>query len=126
MRSRFFFVALSVLALALARPVSADDAQEFYRGHFFLSGELLRAAYVCPEHSKENTRVTFESIAYPELRTIAHSFPKLTSKWMGDGADNFNAGIMTDGLASACKHADEMRSQMDALDKEHPADRKPK
>jgi hypothetical protein len=54
-------------------------------------------------------KVGIDLISSSELRAIAQAYPSTTEKWMREGAENFNRGVMEDGLPAACKFADEMR-----------------
>ena len=93
----------------------AEDASETYKARFFVSGMLMRAGMVCGKNWKGNAKVGIDLIATPELRDLARAYPETTKKWLEAGAENFNNGVMQDGLPAACKFADDMRRKAQSI-----------
>jgi len=93
----------------------AEDASDAYKARFFVSGMLMRAGMVCGKNWKLNAKVGMDLIATPELRDLARAYPETTKKWLEAGAENFNNGVMQDGLPAACKFADDMRRKAQSI-----------
>lgn len=70
----------------------------------------MRAGMVCGK--TDLAKIGIDMIASPQLRSLAESYPETTNKWMQEGADNFNSGVMNDGLPAACKFANEMKARV--------------
>lgn len=108
-------VVVLIGSFSIGTSVRADEAKTAYHIRFMFVGYLLRASNVCDNHPKHTIRTAFASINYPELKTIAKSFPKLTAQWMGEGSARLNSEIMSEGLSDACKHAVAIRDRIDKL-----------
>jgi hypothetical protein len=86
-------------------------AGEQYRARFFLSGMLLRASAVCGGNWKSSASVAIELIATPEMKAVSAAYPETTKNWSMEGAENFNTGVMQDGIGPACRYAEQMRKK---------------
>lgn len=101
----------------LPRSDAADrttpTASEFYRFRYLLTGFLLRAAAVCENDSKRTTDAGFRLLDDPELKATSKAYPQTISKWMEEGATNFNDAVMTDRVRKACAVAFEVRNKIE-------------
>jgi hypothetical protein len=102
---------LSAIALAAGviwlQPESlslAQDKSVLYESRYMLSGFLLRASVVC-QGDKRHIDVAFSLLDPDELKAFSKAFPTITEQWMKRGADNFNIGVMKDGIPAACSYA---------------------
>lgn len=91
------------------------EAMKFYEATFFISGELLRASMVCGGDWKRTVEISIGLIANPEMKALSNGFPKLTKRWLNDGATNFNNGVMTSGVAQACAAMENTRAKAEEL-----------
>ncbi|MGP0059342.1 MAG: hypothetical protein ACLPID_08665 [Beijerinckiaceae bacterium] len=105
---------LCILVMTVANG-NAQTAGVYYQSRFRIAGVLLRAGAICGADYKRTIAVGLDLIATPELKAIAKAYPDTTQQWMKGGADNFNTGVMTDGLASACAYALTVRRQAEDI-----------
>jgi hypothetical protein len=103
------------IAVTISAPADAQTAGVYYQSRFHISGVLLRAAMVCGGDYKRTVRAAFDLVGNPELKAISKAYPETTQQWMKGGADNFNTGVMTDGLASACTYALTVRGKAESI-----------
>lgn len=104
-------VAAICLIVSAITGYSQEDKQAFYFSRFYASGFMLRAARTCGGDWQRMTMDAIDITASPELQRIANAFPDTAKGWGMDGATNFNRGVMTDGLASACATALKFREK---------------
>lgn len=83
---------------------SAQDKRVFYESRYTLVGFLVRAANVCGGN-KRDFEVAFSLVAPDEMKAFSTAFPKTTAEWMQRGAENFNTGVMKDGIPANCTYA---------------------
>jgi len=110
---------IAALAVALATgiafappAIAEDDAELSYAGSFYVAGFLTRSAVACPgEEAKRTVRAALGLLASSELKAVLRGFPKKTKRWMLEGAHNFNAGAMKDGISAACEYALKIRDE---------------
>ena len=107
---------LLVYVIGFAELACAQDtASTYYKSRYFVAGFLLRSSKVCGGDWKRTIRASFDFIGTPELKTITKSYPDTIKQWMGEGAGNFNTGVMTNGVAAACAKATETRQKAEAI-----------
>jgi hypothetical protein len=112
-------VIIAALAVALATgitfappAIADDDAELSYAGSFYVAGYLTRSEVVCPgEEAVRTARAVLGLLVSSELKAIWHGFPKKTKRWMLEGAYNFNAAVMKDGISAACEYALKIRDE---------------
>jgi hypothetical protein len=102
------------ISLTISVAADAQTASVYYQSRYHLSGLLLRASAVCGGDWKRTVDAAFNLISTPELKAISKAYPDTTEQWLKGGADNFNTGVMTDGLAKACAFALTARSKVEA------------
>jgi hypothetical protein len=105
---------LCILVMTVATG-NAQTAAAYYQSRFHIAGVLLRAGAICGADYERTIAVGLDLIATPELKAIAKAYPDTTQQWMKGGADNFNTGVMTDGLALACAYASTVRRQAEDI-----------
>jgi hypothetical protein len=108
-------LAIAVGLVALTAAADAQTAGVYYQSRFHISGLLLRAATACGGDYKRTVNVALGLIGNPELKAVSKAYPGTTEQWMKGGADNFNTGVMTDGLASACAYALTVRGKAENI-----------
>jgi hypothetical protein len=116
-------LANTLVAIAMtATPALAQDdnaiaggAQAYYASRYFVAGFLMRASAVCGGDWKRTVAAGSDILRTAELKAISRGFPNRTREWMMEGADNFNAGVMADGIGAACSYALEVRAKAEAM-----------
>lgn len=97
---------VAVLVPSLGATAKAQTAGDVYRSHYFLSGILMRSAFVCGGDWKHISRIALKLIQTPpELKRITEAYPTTTRQWVNEGAETFNAEVYANGVTSACAHA---------------------
>jgi len=118
MRKPLFLIFAAAVAI-VANQANAEDRRVLYESRYTLAGFLLRASNVC-EGNRHDIDVSMSLLAPDELRAFSKAFPDTTAKWMKKGADNFNVGVMKDGIPSACTFAlTVMRQAEDIVKNDH-------
>jgi hypothetical protein len=103
MRTLRLVAAVIALAVAIPMYVSAADAQErdqYYKSSYFLTGIGLRASKVCNDTKLADYGSSL--IGSAEFRAFSAAHPKTVEKWMREGGELFNRGVMNDGVSEAC------------------------
>jgi hypothetical protein len=93
------------ILVTISAAADAQTAGAYYQSRYHISGFLLRAALVCGGDYKRTVAAGLDLVSTTELKAVSKAYPDTTQQWMKGGADNFNTGVMTDGLASACAYA---------------------
>jgi hypothetical protein len=96
--------AITAAIIAMPLLAQAEDRSVAYEAQYQIFGFLLRAAVVCGGQKKDIDAV-FSLLGSDEFKAVSRSFPKLTEKWMTNGAHLFNTGVMKDGVPAACDYA---------------------
>jgi hypothetical protein len=100
-------IAATSVCIALSvncKEAAAQDKRVIYESRYTLVGFLLRAANVCGG-DKRDIQAAFSLLDPDELKAFSKAFPKTTAEWMQRGSEKFNAGVMKDGIPSACTYA---------------------
>lgn len=112
---------LSNIACAKSeKPKSSSEAVPearivFYESRYLLAGFLLRAGKVCESDEKRMIEAGFGLLGMPELKAISKAYPQRIAAWMENGSSKFNAGVMTDGVRSACDYALKITEQAESI-----------
>jgi hypothetical protein len=96
-----------------SRNEGKKPAMAMYEARYTLAGFLLRAGKVCTSDSQPNIDAGFSLLDSSELKQISKSYPETIQSWMMQGADNFNAGVMKDGMKVACAYAVAVRRRVE-------------
>jgi hypothetical protein len=94
-------LAATAFVLAVASSAEAQSYGDYYRSAYFLLGMYLRAGTVC--NNKIFVDYGFSLVGSKEFRTFSAAYPETSEKWMREGGENFNRGVMNDGILAACK-----------------------
>jgi hypothetical protein len=86
------------------KEATAQDKRVVYESRYTLAGFILRATNVCGGDKRE-IEIAFSLLDPDELKAFSKAFPKTTAEWMQQGSENFNTGVMKDGIPSACTYA---------------------
>ena len=111
------FAVLIVSSALLMPAANSQDASTFYHSRYLLAGFLLRAGAVCGADSKRTIDAAFGLLNTSELKAVSKSYPDTTGQWMGEGAANFNNGVMKNGIGPTCAYAMTVRSQAEEIGK---------
>jgi hypothetical protein len=94
--------------MAQAKPsdplARGEKAIKFYRSRYFLAGFLLRASKVC-QGDKQDIEIAFSLLGTNELKAFSQNFPTKSEQWMTEGANNFNTGVLQNGIPETCNYA---------------------
>lgn len=101
-----FAMSFCILAIFVGESAAAPakDKSVLYEARYMLSGFLLRASQVC-QGDKHDIEAAFSLLNPDELKAFSKAFPSMTSQWMKRGAENFNIGVIKDGIPAACSYA---------------------
>jgi hypothetical protein len=91
----------AALGLALTGSAEAQSRSDYYRSGYFAFGMFLRASVVC--NNKSLAEYGFNLVGSQEFRAFSAAYPETLEKWMREGGENFNRGVMKDGIPEACK-----------------------
>lgn len=91
------------------------SASTFYESRYVLAGFLLRASRVCEGEGTRAIDAGFGLLDTEELKAISKAYPQQIAKWMEDGANKLNTGVMTDGVAAACSFAQKVMEQAEEM-----------
>src|SRR5438874_748587 len=94
-------LAAAMFILVLGDLAEAQSRGDYYMSAYFLLGMYLRASNVC--NDKSLAEYGFSLVGSKELRAFSAAYPKTVEKWIREGGENFNRGVMNDGIFEACK-----------------------
>jgi hypothetical protein len=99
------------------RPQKLESGQRtsFYESRYQIAGLLLRVAKVCQGDAKRAIDAGFGLLASEELKAMSRAYPQQTQKWMEQGAEKFNTGVMADGIAAACTFAQKVITKAEEI-----------
>lgn len=78
-----------------------SSRSDYYMSGYFLLGMYLRASNVC--NNKSFAEYGFSLVGSKEFRAFSAAYPETLKKWLLEGGENFNRGVMNDGIFAACK-----------------------
>jgi hypothetical protein len=109
-------VALAIGVVAAAATADAED-QSAYQSRCFLAGMLIRSSMVCTERAtdvalKARIDMSFRLLSAQPMKEFSAAFPKLAEQWQVEGGENFNRGVVSEGIAKACDYAEKVEQQI--------------
>lgn len=97
----------------------AADENAAYQSRFFLAGVMLRSSIVCVERETEDAlqsrvQLAMRLLSAQPMKEFSAAFPKLSDRWQTDGSENFNRGVVSEGVSGACEYARKLEQQIAA------------
>jgi hypothetical protein len=112
-------LSLIMQGVVAAQAQGEASASTRYHARYLIAGFLLRTAAVCGRDNERDTRRTIEAafnlLNGPELEATSKGYPDTIRKWMEDGADDFNNGVVSAGVGPTCAYAMTVRGKTEEI-----------
>jgi hypothetical protein len=109
-RVALILILIALLATLWRTGVASADENSAYQSRFLLAGVMLRSSIVCVEREtidalETRVQLAMRLLSAPPMREFSTAFPELSKRWQMDGSENFNRGVVSEGVSGACDYA---------------------